>query len=86
MRASRLLPLVLVLTLAALSATWSARAGSAAAGYRVIVSSSSPFVSVDRQFLRDALLKKVSTWPNGAVIRPVDLAPTSLCVGNSART
>jgi hypothetical protein len=77
MPASRLLPLVLALTLAALSATWFAHAGSASPVYRVIVAPSSPFVSVDRQFLQDALLKKVSTWPNGAVIRPVDLAPSS---------
>jgi ABC-type phosphate transport system substrate-binding protein len=77
MRASRLLPLVLALTLAALSATWFAQAGSASPIYRVVVHPSSPVVSVDRQFLQDALLKKVSTWPNGAVIRPVDLAPSS---------
>ena len=45
--------------------------------YVVIVNPDNPTTSVDRQFLADAFLKKVSTWGNGDVIRPVDLPPGS---------
>jgi ABC-type phosphate transport system substrate-binding protein len=31
----------------------------------------------DREFLEDAFLKKVTTWPNGDVIRPADLPADS---------
>ncbi|HEY2518322.1 MAG TPA: hypothetical protein VGI39_45950 [Polyangiaceae bacterium] len=51
--------------------------GDGRALYVVIVNPDNPAVSVDRQFLADAFLKKVSTWGNGDVIRPVDLPPGS---------
>ena len=46
-------------------------------GYQIIRNPGNPIDAVDRQFLEDAFLKKKSAWPDGAVIRPVDLAPAS---------
>ena len=42
------------------------------AGYRMIVHPRNPMTGVDRGFLADAFLKKVSRWSNGEAIRPVD--------------
>ena len=44
------------------------------AGFKVIVNPKNPTSSVDRQFLREAYLKKTPTWGNGQTIRPVDLS------------
>jgi ABC-type phosphate transport system substrate-binding protein len=41
--------------------------------YRVIVNPSNPQSSIDRRFLADAFLKKVTRWPTGDGVRPVDL-------------
>jgi ABC-type phosphate transport system substrate-binding protein len=41
--------------------------------WRVIVNSHNPIVSVDRKFLTDAFLKKVTRWSHEDLIRPVDL-------------
>lgn len=43
----------------------------------VIVHPSNPAAALDRKFVADAFLKKVTRWPNGDVIRPADLAPDS---------
>ena len=51
--------------------------GDGRAIYVVIVNPDNPATRVERQFLADAFLKKVSTWENGDVIRPVDLPPGS---------
>jgi hypothetical protein len=45
--------------------------------YRVIVNPSNAMGSADRKFLEDAFLKKVTLWPGGEGIRPVDLPPDS---------
>lgn len=45
--------------------------------YRVIVHPSNAATAVDRDFLADAFLKKVSEWPNGRALRPVDLRTDS---------
>lgn len=48
-------------------------------GFRVVVNSQSPSEPVDRAFIADAFLKKVTRWPDGETIRAVDLrfdAPT----------
>lgn len=50
---------------------------ASAAGFRVIVHSSNPAGSAERGFLADVFLKKVTRWPNGALIRPVDQRPTA---------
>jgi ABC-type phosphate transport system substrate-binding protein len=44
-------------------------------GYKIIVNPNNPITSVDRDFVRDAYLKKTTEWGNGAALRPIDLAP-----------
>lgn len=41
----------------------------------VIVSASNTTRQVDRRFLANAFLKKITRWPDGDAIRPVDLEP-----------
>jgi len=43
------------------------------AAYRVIAHPSNAMTVVERRFLSDAFLKKATRWPNGEIIRPVDL-------------
>ncbi len=45
--------------------------------YVVIVHPSHANPSYERKFIEVAFLKKVTRWPNGYGIRPVDLAPDS---------
>jgi ABC-type phosphate transport system substrate-binding protein len=42
------------------------------AGYQVIVNKENPIQEVDRGFLSNAFLKRVTRWPSGLYIRPVD--------------
>jgi len=66
------------LVMAALCGGWVAVAAqSARGGYQVIRNPDNPIDAVDRQFLEDAFLKKKTVWPDGASVRPVDLAPAS---------
>jgi ABC-type phosphate transport system substrate-binding protein len=46
-------------------------------GYVVIVNPQNPATEVDRTFLSRAFLKKVTRWPHGVSISPVDLKPDS---------
>lgn len=46
-----------------------------APAFRVISHPSRPERGVERSFLADAFLKKVTRWSDGEVIRPVDLGP-----------
>jgi ABC-type phosphate transport system substrate-binding protein len=51
-------------------------APSAIAGddaFKIIVNPNNSITSVDRDFLRDAYLKKTTEWGNGAALRPIDL-------------
>lgn len=51
------------------------------AGFRLVVNAESAAEPLDRAFVADAFLKKVTRWPNGEAIRAVDLrfdAPTRL--------
>jgi ABC-type phosphate transport system substrate-binding protein len=43
----------------------------------VIVNPSNPTRAASRRFLSEAFLKKTTRWPDGDVIRPVDLVPES---------
>jgi ABC-type phosphate transport system substrate-binding protein len=43
-------------------------------GYKIIVNPNNPITSVDRDFVRDAYLKKITEWGNGAALRPIDLS------------
>jgi ABC-type phosphate transport system substrate-binding protein len=42
--------------------------------FQMIVHPSNPAVTVSREFVRDAFLKKVVRWGHGEIIRPIDLA------------
>jgi ABC-type phosphate transport system substrate-binding protein len=67
------LSIAITLVFLALAATVSGDAHT----YVIIVNPSNPIGSVDRDFLADAFLKKVTAWPKGDVIRPVDLPGSS---------
>jgi ABC-type phosphate transport system substrate-binding protein len=54
-------------------ATRSAAEAPAPVGYRVIVHPQNAEQTLERPFLANAFLKKVTRWPNGEVVRPVDL-------------
>ncbi|MBX3226885.1 MAG: hypothetical protein KIT84_38290 [Labilithrix sp.] len=43
----------------------------------VIIHPKNPYVALDRAFLTDVFLKKTTRWPNGDVVKPIDLAATS---------
>jgi len=78
MRAFCQIALLLVLTVTGLGSTSHAQGGATSAGgYQVIVHPNAPSTAVDRQFLEDAFLKKVTMWPRGEAIRPADLTPNS---------
>jgi ABC-type phosphate transport system substrate-binding protein len=50
---------------------------AAGPSHKIIVHPNNPSSTLDRRFVQDAFLKKVTSWPGGDVIRPVDLAPRS---------
>jgi ABC-type phosphate transport system substrate-binding protein len=75
MRAPTFLPLLALVALTALAAT--VLAEPQVPPYQMIVNPSNRLASVDRSFLEDAYLKKITRWPNDEVIRPVDLGPGS---------
>jgi hypothetical protein len=71
--------LVLFLALAALGD--SVRAQPPAVSFRLITNTQNPTTAVERRFVADAFLKKVTRWGDGETIRPVDLtseAPTRI--------
>lgn len=41
-------------------------------GYRVIVNPANPITEVDRDYLANVFLKRITRWPNSELIRPVD--------------
>jgi ABC-type phosphate transport system substrate-binding protein len=53
------------------------RPASASVSFRLIAHPSNSLTSVERRFVADAFLKKVTRWASGEVIRPVDLTPGS---------
>jgi ABC-type phosphate transport system substrate-binding protein len=66
---------ILVLMFAAPGLSVVAELHPTAGVWRVIVNPLNPTVSVDRKFLTDAFLKKVTRWSHEDLIRPVDLRP-----------
>ena len=46
-------------------------------GFQMIVHPSNPATVLDRRFVVDAFLKKVTRWPHDEVIRPADLESDS---------
>lgn len=72
--------LLSILAALALAALWAAPRAAAAdpsdaatAGFQMIVHPSNPATVVDRRFVVDAFLKKVTRWPHDEAIRPADL-------------
>jgi ABC-type phosphate transport system substrate-binding protein len=65
----------------ALPATGGSRAlaqgPSGAAGYRLIVNPGNPTAEVERAFVAQAFLRKISRWPTGETILPIDLDQNS---------
>jgi ABC-type phosphate transport system substrate-binding protein len=45
--------------------------------YRLIVNPANPTAVVERRFVAEAFLKKTTRWPDGSLIRPVDLGAES---------
>lgn len=63
-----------------LATIWVGLVSSSLAGsddFQVVVNAANPVSVVDRDFLRDAFLKKATNWPHGTSVRPIDL-PASL--------
>jgi ABC-type phosphate transport system substrate-binding protein len=74
MRASRILALVAVV------AVWlcgSTRSIAADDRYELIVNAENSVTEVDKDFVRDAFLKKSTSWGSGEALRPID-APSKL--------
>jgi ABC-type phosphate transport system substrate-binding protein len=63
---------VLMLALVMLGLAGTSLAGEDGA-FVVIANPENPVESIDRDFLRDAYLKKATEWSDGETIRPVDL-------------
>ena len=76
MRAPAAIALSSTLLLLALCAIGRAQSRAAPA-YVVIVQPTNPATSVERKFLEDAFLKKITRWPADETIRPVDLSASS---------
>jgi hypothetical protein len=70
----RLVPL---LFLAALAPRALADERSSPPAFRVVVNRDNAVTVLDRKFVSDALLKKTIRWPNGVLVRPADLVPSS---------
>jgi ABC-type phosphate transport system substrate-binding protein len=51
--------------------------GQEAVNYKVIVHYSNPVTSLSREQVSKMLLKKVTEWPRGGEVRPVDLVDNS---------
>jgi hypothetical protein len=69
--------LLFTLTVSVLCATVFAQQRPSPPPYQLIVHPSNPTGVVERKFLEEAFLKKITRWPNGELIRPVDLVPDS---------
>jgi hypothetical protein len=76
-RRRALLGFALLGALAALGFALRAQAQEAAPDFRVVAHPSHAGGSVERAFLADAFLKKVTRWAGGETIRPVDLRPNN---------
>ncbi len=60
-----------------MTAIVSAHAMPSKGAYLVVCNPKSSVTVVNRAFLQDAFLKRVTVWPTGEVTRPVDLPPAS---------
>jgi ABC-type phosphate transport system substrate-binding protein len=69
---SRLFLLVAGLVAATSSSPGAGAAPTAPTAFRVIVGPSNPVDGVDRKFLVEAFWRKMTRWPDGQALRPVD--------------
>ena len=76
-RRRALLGLALLCSLPWLGFAQSSRAEDATPEFRIVVHPSHSAQAVERAFLADAFLKKVTRWGDGETIRPVDLRPAA---------
>jgi hypothetical protein len=76
-RRRALLAFALLGALPALGFALRARSEEAAPDFRVVVHPDHTGGAVERAFLADAFLKKVTRWPGGETIRPADLRANS---------
>jgi len=54
--------------------------------YKIIVHPGNPIIAIDRQFLRDAFLRKAADWSGGGeLVRPIDLLAGSAVRGRFVR-
>lgn len=74
MRPTRIIAVVAVLVVGLFA---QARSIAADDRYELIVNPENPVTEVDKDFVRDAYLKKTTTWGSGAALRPID-APTKI--------
>ena len=72
MRARRII--LRLLTLALVVAGLASASLADDGNFKVIVNPENPADSIDRDFLRDAYLKKSTEWGDGETIHPIDLA------------
>lgn len=69
--------LALVLAVSAVAAQAPTSPAASGAGYQVVVHPTNPVAFVQRSWLSDIFLKKVTRWPHGELIKPADLARSS---------
>jgi ABC-type phosphate transport system substrate-binding protein len=68
----RLISLVVVVVVAACVCAAGDSRATGTAAWRVIVNPGNPVTTVDRRFVADLFLKKITRWPSGDAARPVD--------------
>lgn len=71
-----MLVLVAVLGLISALVPGRSRAGGSG-GFKVVVNAANPVATLERRFLEDVFLKRITRWSGGGFIHPVDLTPDS---------
>jgi ABC-type phosphate transport system substrate-binding protein len=74
---SRFLCSIVLGALATIALWFQTASAQQAVAFQIVVHPQNPLASVSREFLSDALLKKVTRWDDGETLRPVDLPATS---------
>lgn len=77
MTGRRRLVAIVTAFVAGMATIMSARAMPSREAYVVICNPKSSVTTVNRTFLQDTFLKRVTVWPTGEATRPVDLPPGS---------
>lgn len=73
----RIVGSIIAVAAALLALALSARADSPRTSYVLVCHPDNRLSNVERRFVQDAFLKKVTTWPTGDGAHPVDLLPSS---------